>query len=366
MPDFEVRLKHAPNVPRPGDPRKVPSYAYPSWGLHIGTYRVESDRLYASEWEGGSPRQMQVVVEAITRSGLGNFSQLLRDANAKSVARFLERMQRIGIRTNYLEIGAGQSTVDLYSELDMQGFDLQRLYSTLVEPSGSRIEAAAAKLEEKGLKKDKNFRVLVCRDIDIMDPAKTGGRPVEPGSQNIVSAVATIHHHAYLGKPFRALYDALAENGAILIADWHNPEWEHPARVRMALEKDYDDRQWTTKEEDIARFNAAYPKALEEPPPILLEGDAVAMDEIRAFWRSYGEIRAERIARGEFNEADDILMLEGHRPVERQIQTMERAGFRVSRQDEKVRDLLEALELEENPYQLRPESRSLMLTAGLK
>lgn len=363
MKDLEVRFGNAPNVPRLGDPRRVPSYAYPNWGLTTGAYRTESDGFYVSEWEGGSPKQMEVVVKAITESGLGNFSQMLRDANTRAVAALVRRS---GVRLNYMEFGAGESTRQICQYLIEQELDPQRLFITMVEPSKSRVETAATRMEELGLRRGRDFRVIVGRDVDIYDPEVTGlEQDVTPHSQDIVVAVASIHHHAYLGTAFANAYNSLTDGGVMITTDWHNPEWEHPARVYKALVEDYDNERWATKDEDLERFLRAYPLASSRAPEMTNEGDAAAMTEIRAFWKSYGNIKAGEMAAGTFAEADDILMLEGHRPVERQIKTMNGVGFKTSPANRKLRKLLDVLELDDNPHQLRPESRLLMETVGM-
>ena len=97
-----------------GSALKVPGYAYPAWGIPAGFYRKTSDDLYAVEWEGGSPRQMQYVIDAITRTGLGNFSQMLRNSNAAVVSHLVQQTDG---RVSYLEPGAGVSTVVAYQKM---------------------------------------------------------------------------------------------------------------------------------------------------------------------------------------------------------------------------------------------------------
>jgi len=344
----ELRFRNASNVPRLGDPRRVPSYAYVNWGLPLGSNRHESDELYRSEWEGGSPKQMQVVVDAITQSGLGNFSQMLRDINARAVAHIAERSQT---RVRYLEPGAGVSTINVYQTLLRKGLDLQKIQATLVEPSRERLGATVDALKRMDLKEGKDFIAFQCRDVDMLSF-------IQPASQDIVSLVATLHHHAYIDTPLSIFYRILANSGLIMIADWHNSMWEHPARVYQALREDYD---WPSKEEDLARFLAIYPNATERPWSDDFDFEANRM--IREFWRSYGKIKAQEIADGQFKEEDDILMLEGHRPVEQYLKELDAAGFLLS---SRIPELIEALKLNGSPHQLLPDSSILMFTLASK
>ena len=299
-----------------GSALRVPSYAYPNWGIAAGSNREESDRQYEIEWKGGSARQMQYVVEAITESGLGNYSQMLRDENARLVIKLVKDSNG---QLNYLEPGAGKSTVFVYKKLKEDGLDIEKLYGTLVEPSQQRLGDMVAELEALGLVAGKNFQACVMRDIDIAGL-------VPDNSQDIVSCVAQIHHHAYLDTPLKCLYNALRPNGIIIIADWHNAMWEHPNRVYEFLR---DEFEWSTKEEDLKAFVEAYPKAL-ETAPALSELDAASNRNIKKFWKSWEAVRKREIAAGKFKPEDDIWMLEAHRPVGQQIKSMTEAGFVIS------------------------------------
>ena len=345
---------------RLGSALKVPSYAYPNWGIagQEDVLRAESDRGYEVEWlgldgNGGSPQQMKYVVEAITSTGLGNYSQLLRDKGAQVVS-WLVRNTHGKERVNYLESGAGVSTEFVLRQLKADGVDLERVFLTLVEPGKGRIEGTAAKLEsEYGLKRDKNFRVIVGRDLDI-------SQHVEPGSQHIALAVAAHHHHAYLDKPTQAVADALVLGGFFILADWHNSMWEHPNRVYTYLKDDFD---WPTKEGDLAEFARRYPKALETALEDPLNEASNA--DIRKFWKGWEAVRRREVAAGQFNPNDDILMLEGHRPVERYVETLRVAGLEAD--DAAVDGLKKDGVVASNPHKvLDTDSRILMVTVGEK
>ena len=347
---MEVIFRNAPNVPRLGDPRRVASYAYPNWELKNGLYRRKSEIFYAFEWKEGSKIQMQTVEDAIVASGLGNFSQTLRDINARAISHIVNKSES---KVNYLEVGAGVSTVDVIKRLYNDNIDLDKIFVTMIEPSDSRLEDSVSKLKKIGLKRGKNFIEHAAKDTEAL-------KFVEPGSQYIIGSVAQIHHHAYLDTPLRVLYNALDNNGIILIADWHNSMWEHPARVYQALVEDYE---WLSKGEDLKNFISAYPKALEIAPELPgLEISSNLM--IRKFWKTYGEIKAELIKQGKFKEDDDILMLEGHRPVERQIEDMHKVGYKTD--TVYVMQLVDDLDLNGNPHQMLENSRILMFTIGHK
>lgn len=299
---------------RLGSALKVPSYAYPFWGIPLGWYRDRSEELYSVEWEGGSPRQMQYVIDAITRTGLGNYSQMLRDEAAKTVSRIVQTKKG---RVNILEPGAGISTEVIYKKLHQDGVDLDRLTVTMIEPAQSRLEETADRIvSDYNLQRGKHLHVHVGKDTDTP-------KIVAPSSQDIIVCVAQIHHHAYLDTPLTMLYHATAADGFLVTADWHNSLWEHPSRVYDFLRREFE---WETKDEDLAAFRHLFPQSTKKHPETsapLVE----ANNHIRHFWKGWAKVRAEAIEAGEFEPEDDILMLEAHRPVRRYRQEMEAAGY---------------------------------------
>ncbi len=200
-----------------------------------------------------------------------------------------------------------------------------------------RGENAAKELDKRGLKRDKNYRVIVGKDLEI--PGY-----LEPESQNIVTAVATIHHHAYLDMPFRVIYDVLGKGGYFITADWHNSMWESPHRVYDFL-KEFD---WPGKEKDLKNFEKAYLIG-KEKPPLLNDAEEKTNEMIRAFWRGWIKVRKRAKEKGEFDPRDDIWLLEGHRPHERYIDEMIRTGFRL-----------------DGVYQIMDDSKLLMRLTGKK
>jgi SAM-dependent methyltransferase len=343
---------------RLGSALRVPEYAYPEWGITRGEYRIESDATYTGEWREGSPRQMQYVIEALSAAGFQNNSQLARNSSARIVAnRARNLLETPGIcRISYMDVGAGVSTINAFDALDADCKD--RVFITLVEPSEKRVEAVAAELDKRGLKRGADYRVIVAPDQHLM-------AFVGPGTQDIVSYVATFHHHSYIDTPARHVNMVLRPGGTLVIADWHNPEWEHPARVYDALREDFDvDRSgWETKHEDLVAFMQAYPKA-NEPAPPLSPLDRASYMEIRGFWKGWAKVRRREIEEGTFDERDDILMLEAHRPVERQNEVLDWAGFDLHPEFEQ--QLIGDGAIKSNPDQLLETSRLMMTTVAQK
>jgi len=116
----------------------------------------------------------------------------------------------------------------------------------------------------------------------------------------------------------------------LVIADWHNPMWEHPNNVYEFL-KTLD---WETKDSDMYAFAKMFPNALVPAPVIRDPYEARAMLMIQSFWKGWGSIRTDAIRRDEFEPRDDIFMLEGHRTLQRQRVDALRPGFVVEHEEQ--------------------------------
>ncbi|MBI5332120.1 MAG: hypothetical protein HZB65_00960 [Candidatus Aenigmarchaeota archaeon] len=342
-----------------GSALRVPDYSFENWGIPSGSHREESDRQYEIEWKAGSSKQMTYVVEAITGSGLGNYSQMLRDANADIVANIVKQSQE---RLNYIEFGAGVSTVNVFQRLADENVPKELWpFATLVEPSIRRLvgnsedsaekdpNAVAQRLyNELGMEEGKDFVLYVAKDTDIHGI-------VNPNSQDIASYVAVLHHHAYIDTPLKAVYNVLSPGGILNIADWHNAMWEHPNRVYEFLRDEFD---WSTKTQDLLKFVLAYPKA-SEPAPELSELDAASNRNIKKFWKSWASVRKREQEAGVFRPEDDIWMLEAHRPVARQNEVLTATGYVLDSQ------LIKDLQAE-NPRRLVKDAGILYVTIAQK
>lgn len=358
--------KYIPNLPvKLGDTRRTPSYSWNAWKLPytLDTVR-EGDEAYKVEWERGSQTQIIYVAEAAKLAGLGDANQQLREAVGKI---FKHLAKKKNDKIIYLEPGAGASTLVLFEELEKDGFDLERIEAFLLEPSKERIESLAENLHKKfGLKRGRNFIAEAARDYDAP-------RYVKDKKLDFVVYVATIHHHPDRKIALRLMYDLMKSDGTILIGDWFNSMWEHPARVYNLLQS----IDWETKKEDLETFSKLFPNCSEK---LELEDEKIirSNEQISRFWRSWAKVRENAIKSGEFSENDEIYMLEAHTPVYRLVRDLKESGF--DTQTEEIKEVLscrieinygkEGIEtrkiFDENPFSLYPDSELLSIVLSQK
>jgi hypothetical protein len=352
----------------PGSGLRNPASAYDAFDItgNEEVLRPASDRAYAIEWEGGTPAQMNYVIEAAQTAGLGNCSKMLRDLQARTVlaALAMERFRDLK-RVNYLEPGAGMSTVELYKWLISKKYDVERIFSTLIEPSATRTygdektnqKGYVEQLEALGLEEGKHFRSIIGKDTEIP-------HYVQDGSQHIVAANATLHHHAYQDRVFMNILNALAEKGFFMNFEWYEGLCEHPARVYKALanHKFKPPVKWETRDEDLASYAKMFKQALAGSYTAFSPEDEMAARMITSFWfDGWAVARAKAIEAGAFDPRDELFFHEAHWRPGPQMELLGKVGFRRDTND--VRDLCDAVEYNGNPHRLL--TREKMLELGM-
>lgn len=324
-----------------GLPYRVPDYAYPNWGL---TFQDEGPALaeYRREWEAGTAAQLQLVTTATIEAGLGDYPELLRRKAAAVTAKLLgTRDPEEAVKILDLGSGPGLSTLAVYEALASK---LQRnTRMLLLEPSMESLQAAGQLLDRYPLR----YTPHVGTDLDMLTFFR-------PHSIDVITAVASIHHHAQI--PFDIYYRFLKPGGFLVIADWHQPLWEHPGAVLRFLQN-FD---WDKKEEGLTHWQKVFPQAEDLPPFPEDQMEKEAIEQIILFWLAYAEIAA-RSNLG----SNAIWPLEGHRPVKKYVEGLHAARFSLDTPD--IRRVLNGGKLmSTNPHQVLTNSTLLQITVAQK
>jgi len=326
-------------------PTRTPEYGFAKWGIKWDTsterkYVLDiGEKEYAREWLYGTGKQKNIVSEASKRAGFGDNAQIVRDYCAKVVREIVKKEKN---RLVILDHGAapGVSTETIFNGLEEN--DKDRVHLILLDSSKDYKEEAEERMKRLGAK----YQVIVDSDINIL-------KYVVPETVDIFTGVASLHHHSHI--PFELFYQVLKKGGYLVSSDWHNSMWEEPYRVYKMLER-FD---WPKKEKGLKHFLDVYPTAripVADPANPL---DKQANEDIINFWLGYYELLKE----GDLGN-NEIWPLEGHRPVERYKQQMQDAGFSLDSPD--ILELIESKTITDNPHQIKPDSRLLMLTIGQK
>lgn len=304
---------------------RVPDYAYPNWGL-VYEGEGQANAAYQREWAAGNAGQLGLVSKATIEAGFGDFPELLRRETAKTVAALLkDREDDQELRILDIGAGPGLSALAVYEALRPRL--KSRTTMILVDPSKGSLETAAQLMRDRGIK----FEILTGIDSDVLGS-------VEPGSVDILTGVASIHHHAKI--PFKKYQEVLKAGGFAVFGDWHQSIWEHPGSVYEFLKR----FSWPEREKGLRNFLEIYPEAKSVPLFPKSPEDRKAVEQITQFW-----LACKRIANGANLELNAIWPLEGHRPVGRYVEGMEEVGLKVGK-----------------PRQILDDSSLLQVTVGQK
>lgn len=338
-------------------PLKTPSYGWGKWGIKLGglkdLYKLVdlSEQGYREEWDLTTEQNEMDIAKAAEDAGCGNTR--LNPENARIVSYIINNFTEG--RVNILDVGAGAggTTIPIWDALSDN--DKDRVYLTLLDPAGNKLETAKSKLNKLGLRIGKEYHILNNTDLDIPNV-------VEEGSQDIITSVASAHHHGYLTKPFENFHIATKKGGYFVVADWHNSMWDHPAKVYYMLQQFY----WPTKEQDLKEFVKCYPKALDPEVDFMSDPYRKENEQIIDFWKCYARVRTTK--------ENQSFILEGHRPVEKYLEEMQKVGYDINSPD--IIRMMSNGALEENPYALLrtknvyshdiPASKLHMLTVAQK
>jgi ubiquinone/menaquinone biosynthesis C-methylase UbiE len=320
-----------------GSPLKVPSYAWTNWGAQWRTNKeyteliALSEKGYRDEWDLTTAQGHEDIARAATRAGLGDANQRLNHEAAGIVAR-----EAIGITGEFriLDVGAGSGNTSLAIVDALK--NPARAFFHLLDPAREALATAADRLRQKGLVEGKNFAIHGTTDTNALGV-------LQEHSFQLVVAVAALHHHADLISPIGVLARLLAPGGLLVIADWHNTVWEHPARVLHVLQL----LDWADKIKEIQKFIHLYPKAKEPAEETSTEMRS-ANALISTFWKEYAACRT--------TTEPQFCILEGHRPPAKYLEAMQESGLITSSETIQAAD--------SNPVLLTPERGLLAVTVG--
>jgi len=286
---------------RLGSVLRCPYASWDNWGIGRGAKETSkildrSEGEYRKEWDLGTPEQHKIVADASIRAGFGDHNQKLRQAVAQYAAQVANDYPR-GMRILDVGAGAGDSAIAVASALP-EGYR-GKVRITLLEPAANPLRTASGKMTFSGVK----YNCVNTTDTQIPGA-------FEPGSYDVVTGVASIHHHARI--PWEIYLDALKSGGRMVVGDWHNGVWIDSAKVYTMLER------LGCGEEGLRDFQRTYVVDGMKSP--LTQADTDIMD----FWKGYQTLLEERGEQGR----NAIWPLEGHRPVDMYLNEMEDAGFR--------------------------------------
>jgi hypothetical protein len=226
----------------PGSIFRIAGQYLPNWGIGVNKSKNEnwieerSRNAYYEEWESGTGDANVAIEKAIEKAGLEYGNKDMNDVLADTVVRILHDMSGlIQDRTREFAIidigaGTGDTTVAILDAMQSSSVTealASKCHFYVLEPSFKRLEEVFERLEEHPLKPRKT---LISSNLEEYL------RTVRRESFNMVVSNAVFHHMGFLTH-LRLLRESLANNGIMVIGDWHTTLWQHPAYLAPILRK---------------------------------------------------------------------------------------------------------------------------------
>ncbi|MEW6722629.1 MAG: class I SAM-dependent methyltransferase [Candidatus Micrarchaeota archaeon] len=248
--DAQAALEWAP-VPL-GSILRTHAYSFRNWRFDITPENAEwlyerSAAAYSCEWRDTDSSVNALIAEGSRNAGLSDTNALM---NAKIGEYAASHAAASGDPVfTILDIGAGvggtsRAVLERLAGLGM-GLGIELM---LLEPSEKRMAEAeqAAKGAVMGTPLENDFLVRA-----VLGPVSAVGT-LNAGSASMIVTNAAIHHESF-NAHLPLIRRALADDGVFISGDWHESNYEHPARVYWIyhiLHDPYDER----RTEGVAQF----------------------------------------------------------------------------------------------------------------
>ncbi len=204
-------------------------------GRNLARLRKESRESYRDEWARGTAESNLAIGRAIETIGLGQGDMELNRGAAELLVDILLGMDNGRRWFNIADLGAGTgNTTD--AVLEVMGRDpktvrlAQRCTFYLVEPSPDRLadakETASRNSINDKLKKNR-MRLKCTPKCDTLEHFLDSEQ-----SKHLDAVICSgVLHHCTFPEHFDMMYKALTDDGVLVIGDWHNNLFSHPANL---------------------------------------------------------------------------------------------------------------------------------------
>lgn len=224
---------------QPGSIFRIASQYLKHWGIDITPENEEwikdsSEQSYYLEWKRGSEDSLKAIENAAEAAHLVLGNNTLNEWVAGVAINILiEKTRRKGnIVVCDIGAGAGDTTIAILDALAAKFTDqgdardiAQKCHFYLLEPSWERLQIARTAIERHPLNAGDRIQRTIVESYDKCHLPMT-----MDGNFDMVYANAVFHHMSfpdYLGR----IHGKLAEDGVLVMGDWHTTIWKYPSFV---------------------------------------------------------------------------------------------------------------------------------------
>jgi 2-polyprenyl-3-methyl-5-hydroxy-6-metoxy-1,4-benzoquinol methylase len=306
----------------PGSICRIANQYLSNWGIAVteenkGWIEARSLDSYEYEWSQSDDSYYRAINIATTKAGIEFNNEGLNDTLANKTALVIEAMLEDDKRREFkiLDVGAGNgaTTMKVLDVMKIRGLDesiFRRCHFYLLEPSDKALRKALETMRErKAASKVSPIGMTVQDHLDT----------VSDNSYDLVISNAVFHHMSFPDYLSR-VYSMLAEDGVMIVGDWHTTIWSQPAFMLPILKalgapgdriRDFETFFGVMKG-DYERLLRSLPESERESNYFMLEYERHLAEELRGF-----------------SGHSKLYMLEAHESLSDRLRNYERAGFTV-------------------------------------
>lgn len=301
---------------------RVASQHLINWGVLVTDknkrwIKEQAISSYLKEWTAGSEKSNDAIERSIARADLEEGNIRLNAHLGEVVVSILKCMHD-GKRTfNIADIGAGAGDT-IEAVLDALDFDpkpdTKRIAAYCnfypIEPSLKRLMVAEEKWKEHTL-----YKLLPNPPMGAFGNHAYHFPKIQNGTFDILISNAVLHHIPFPDY-LLTIREKLADDGVVVIGDWHTTIWKHPAFVIPVLEVLGADNEKVNAFKNFFEIKTGDRESLERE----LTPQQIEANRIMANWIKY---LAEELKKVE----ERLFFLEGHEAFDDSVTNMEGVGF---------------------------------------
>ncbi len=336
---------------RSGSVFKVPSAAYHRWGIEVTLENREWLKKESVKYYGKDIDELLLdpYRENIVKTPFRAWTESRMADEIGWIVRELMRSMDDGQKEfSVCDVGArfGQTTASVVTSLrdsDMDGV-LRRTKFYLVDRSAPKLEYARRELERYG---------AICaakpeHDEDYLNEQRDG-------RFDIIISLAHFHHKSFPDY-FNEINRVLADDGVLVVGDWHSALWDHPINAAKLLERIGAGSQVL----DAFREHFGRELMTPDPDPKLDADEKQALEDHMNCWIEIATNlnKLNRTARPR------VYFLEAHETSKARKKKMEGAGFVVDL--DQIRKAFPKSKLENIPRKVLRDSDFAVVMAAMK
>ncbi len=300
----------------PGSIYRIPYQYLKNWGVEVnggnrGWIKNTAMKTYREDWGESGGEINDAIAKAIMIAGLGTGDKNLNRSLAEMTVNILMALHDGKRRFRIADMGAGKGPTTDAILNEIARYDDRAVLEAfcevyLIEPSLTRVNEAAERLSRHPLHVECHYVAATHENLVPL---------FRPGMFDIIVS-SGVYHHMPFPDYLNDLHEILAEDGALIIADWFTTIWEYPARIVPVLDSlglKRDNMEMFRSYFDVPYDTAYLEKKL---TPEQHEANKAMVRYLTAL---ADELSGEK--------ASSLYFLEAHEALPDRIEKMKNAGF---------------------------------------